>query len=84
MEGIGFYGINFFPGEPVCCHIKRLDSHTTTITFNINSKGPYSGPKITFFMYSDQEVINFKNSVIQTYERYLRDEKKRKEKLENE
>lgn len=33
---------------------------------------PYADPYITFFLDSESDIIAFKNSVIQAYEKYLR------------
>ena len=51
----------------------RVDDGYYPVTISINKAGsPFSDPSVKFFLNSIQDLINFKNSVIQEYDKYLR------------
>ena len=51
----------------------RIDDSYYPITISISESGlPFKDPSVKFFLRSIQDLINFKNSVIQEYDKYLR------------
>ena len=51
----------------------RIDDSYYPVTISISESGlPFKDPSVKFFLRSIQDLINFKNSVIQEYDKYLR------------
>ena len=78
-----FYKIEFFVEEksPAYFHADfdpQLYGHISpwpiTALINVDSSDGYSSQNITLY-FSEQQFINFKNSVLQSYEKYLRQRK---------
>ena len=69
-----FYQTSFFcdKGEGFAVNIKKSGQYYP-FTVTINSTGfKHSNPALHFHLESEVDLINFKNSVIEQYETYLR------------
>jgi len=72
-----FYSMTLFIDKILISHLQhdRKDgSWPITLSIN-NSDESYSNPQIDIFFSNESSYINFKNSVIQGYEKYLRSKK---------
>lgn len=76
-----FYETSFFcdEGEGVEVKARGIQGHWPIIVSIVQKgKDAFSHPCVTMYMH-EQDWINFKNSVIQTHEQYLRNKKEGKD-----
>lgn len=59
--------------------INRKDKWPITIVLNTSVEFAYTSPAVRFHIASKQDLINFKNSVIEAYETFVRRRKEVKE-----
>lgn len=72
-----FYDVSFFMDKDdkvdVCCHIQKSTfDKSPLVIFNSDPEHRYGKPSVTIFLDDEQQLINFKNSVIAAYESYQR------------
>lgn len=81
-----FYDISFFCDDEIKpqVHMRSLGfikgGTDMTVVVNIvmqaQEQDPYGRPSVSLFFHGEQDLINFKNSVLEAYEAYERGKKK--------
>ena len=67
--------MNYHEGDTsIYCHIEDNGGGCVLVSFNGDAESPYQTPAVKFFL-SEKRVLALKNSMLEAYERYVREKK---------